>query len=102
MKNVTRFAVVLVVVAALTAGQSIVMAAPTGPVAIGARSNAGFGFISDLLGLFGIGFGNQDGSLSKGRPAAAKGQLNPRSNSNISTDGAIWGGSGYRCRGGRC
>lgn len=81
MKNIVRVAVVLMVVVALTAGQSMLMAAPTNGAAMASQHSARLGLFDTFLRIFGaIWGGNGRGGLTRVEPGTGGG----------STDGGIW------------
>lgn len=80
MKNIVRVAVVLMVVVALTAGQSMLMAAPTNGAAMASQHSARLGLFDTFLRIFGaIWGGGKGGGLTKAQPTGGG-----------STDGGIW------------
>ena len=100
MTKTTKIAAIVMVVMALTLGQSMVMAAPAGGsgAAMAARGNSGMGIFSDFLSLFGLSFGNIDAAQAPRNTNSPRSTtIDSRSTGSISTDGAIWGGKGY-CR----
>ena len=84
MKNVARVTAVLMVVLALTAGQSMLMAAPVNGSAVAVQHSGRLGLFDTFLRIFGAIWG--DRGLTRSQPV-----------SGGSTDGAIWGGDG-RCK----
>ncbi len=99
MTKTTKIAAIVMVVMALTLGQSMVMAAPAGNgAAMAARGNSGMGIFSDFLSLFGLSLGNIDAAQApRSTNSPRSTTLDSRSTGSISTDGAIWGGGNY-CR----
>jgi hypothetical protein len=71
MKNLVRVAAVLMLVAALTAGQSMLFAAPTNGAAVAVDNSGKLSLWDTFLQIFGVVWGG-----------------------GYSTDGAIWGCKG--------
>jgi len=105
MKMIKLVAVV-VVVAALTAGQSALLAAPSQNLAIASERTVGLGFFMEVIRILGFNLGTpeariapaprHDGSRSQPGSTSDLSRSTLRPGSGFSTDGAIWGGSG-RC-----
>ncbi len=97
MKKMTKIAAALMVVAALTFGQSMLMAAPTQGATIATQRSASLSLFAHFMSLLGLSSGPAETGTTGGltsSPTSLRSGTSKQQNLTPSTDGAIWGGSG--------
>ena len=103
MRNLLKTATVAVLVAALTLGPSILMAAPTHGTRMAMERSVGPGLFQTFLWLLGFSPLDNDGSLSRSPKSGNDGApslpgpstptgMSSQPSRGVTPDGAVWGG----------